>query len=104
MKAEIENMIKSEVGVLLYFSTPTCSVCRVIKPKLKELFEENFPLIKMVSVDSSEYPEISASYQVFSAPTILLYLDGKEFLREGRNISIGRFIQNTKRVYELLIS
>jgi len=103
-ESKIKDIIDSEVGVLLYFSTPSCNVCKVIKPKLKELFEANFPLIKMVSIDSSEYPQISASYQVFSAPTILLYLDKKEFAREGRNISIDRFIQNTKRVYELLIS
>jgi len=33
---DIEQIIKSEVGVLLYFSTPTCNVCQALKPKIIE--------------------------------------------------------------------
>ena len=101
---DIQKAIDEEVGVLLYFSTPACNVCKVIKPKLIEMFEENFPQIKFIAVDSSFQPEVAAQFSVFAAPTILLYLDKKEFLREGRNISFEEFYQKTKRIYELLIS
>ncbi|HIO90826.1 MAG TPA: thioredoxin [Campylobacterales bacterium] len=101
---EIRESIKKEVGVLLYFSTPTCNVCKAVEPKLKSEFKKNFPLIKIISIDSTVSPEISADFQVFSAATTLLYLDGKEFAREGRNISIDGFIHSTSRVYKLLIS
>lgn len=102
--SEVEDLISKEIGVLLYFSTPTCNVCKALKPKIMDEFEKNFPLIKLVFIDSSILPQISAKYNVFSVPTILLYLDKKEFAREGRNISIPLFIEKVKRVYKILTS
>ena len=101
---EVKRVIDSELGVLLYFSTPTCNVCHALKPKLVKEFDKNFPLIKKVFVDSSITPEIAAYFNVFSVPTILLFLDKKEFAREGRNISVPLFVDRVKRVYEIMTS
>jgi len=101
---ELEETIKSEIGVLLYFSTPTCNVCKALKPKIEEEFDKNFPLIKQYFIDSSIQPDIPASLNIFSVPTIVLFLDGREFLRESRNVSVSQFVDKTKRVYELLTS
>ncbi len=100
----VKKLIDSELGVLLYFSTPTCNVCQALKPKIINEFDKNFPLIKKVFVDSSVSPEIAANYNVFSVPTMLLFLDKKEFAREGRNVSVALFVDRIKRVYEIMIS
>ncbi len=100
---EVKELIDSELGVLLYFSTPTCNVCHALKPKIIEKFDKNFPLIKKVFVDSSVIPEIGAFYNVFSVPTMLLFLDRKEFVREGRNVSVPAFVDKVKRVYEIMM-
>lgn len=99
---EVEELIRDELGVLLYFSTPTCRVCKALKPKIIQEFEKNFPLIKLVFIDSTVLPEVSAKYQVFSVPTMILFLDRKEFAREGRNISVPAFVQKVGRVYGIL--
>ncbi len=100
---EVKRLIDSELGVLLYFSTPTCNVCHALKPKIIEEFDKNFPLIKKVFVDSSELPEIGVNYNVFSVPTMLLFLDKKEFVREGRNVSVPVFVDKVKRVYSIMM-
>jgi len=101
---EVKAFIESELGVLLYFSTPTCNVCQALKPKVIAEFEERFPQIKLVFIDSSVLPEVAASYSVFSVPTMILFLDRKEFAREGRNVSIPAFVQKVDRVYSILTS
>lgn len=101
---EVKKLIDEEVGVLLYFSTPTCNVCKALKPKIIEEFEKNFPLIKLIFIDSTVLPEVAANFQVFSVPTMILFLDRKEFAREGRNISISAFVSKVSRVYEILTS
>jgi len=101
---EIESLIKSELGVLLYFSTPTCNVCHALKPKIIEAFDEHFPKIKKHFIDSSQSPEIPASMGIFSVPTIVIYLDGKEFARESRNVSITALVEKISRPYEMMIS
>ncbi len=101
---EIEQLIREEVGVLLYFSTPTCNVCHALKPKIIEAFDTHFPQIKQCFIDSSLTPEIPASLAIFSVPTILVFLDGKEFARESRNVSVGELIKKISRPYEMMTS
>jgi len=100
---KLQELIKKEVGVLVYFSTPTCNVCHALKPKISQEFEENFPKIKQVFIDSSVTPEIPAHFNIFSVPTILIFLDGKEFARESRNVSVPLLINNIQRVYKILL-
>ncbi len=99
---EIDTLIKSELGVLLYFSTPTCNVCHALKPKIIEAFDTHFPVIKQQFIDSSLSPEIPAALGIFSVPTIVVFLDGKEFARESRNVSVSQLIKKIARPYEMM--
>ena len=38
---ELQNIIRSEVGVLLYFSGEHCNVCHALRPKFKEVFDDS---------------------------------------------------------------
>lgn len=99
---EVQNLIKEEVGVLLYFSGEHCSVCHALRPKFKELFDAEFPQIKQVYLDAHENPEISVHYRVFSVPTMLVFLDGREFVREGRAVSMHKLTEQLMRPYKML--
>ena len=99
---EVQNLIKEEVGVLLYFSGERCNVCHALRPKFKELFDSEFPLIRQIYLDAHENPEISAHYQVFSVPTMLVFLDGREFVREGRAVSIYKLSEQLMRPYKMM--
>jgi len=101
---ELENTIKSEVGVLLYFSGENCNVCHALRPKFKELFDSKFPKIKQIYLDAHQNPQISAHFRVFSVPTMLVFLDGREFLREGRAVSLHQLEDKLSRVYNILVS
>ena len=99
----LQELISKEIGVLVYFSTPTCNVCHALKPKISQEFGENFPKIKQVFIDSSLTPEIPAHFNIFSVPTILVFLDGREFARESRNVSVPLLVNNIQRVYKILL-
>jgi len=101
---EVNQIIREEIGVLFYFSTPTCNVCHALKPKISEAFEENFPKIRQYFIDSSLTPEIPASFNIFSVPTILVFLDGKEFLRKSRHMSVDEVVREIKRPYDIMTS
>ena len=99
---ELQNTIRSEVGVLLYFSGESCNVCHALRPKFKELFEKEFPLIKQIYLDAHENLEISAHFQVFSVPTMIVFMDGREFAREGRAVSMHQLTEKLKRPYQMM--
>jgi thioredoxin 1 len=100
----IEQTLDSELAVALYFSAPTCNVCHALKPKLLAAFETNLPLLQVISVDISETPQIASNFSVFTIPTLLIYLDGKEFLRKSRHMSVDQVIEEIKRPYDMMTS
>ena len=98
---EFEKFITSNEASLIYVSTPQCNVCKVLKPKLIDFINSEFPKIIMGYVDSEALPEVAAQNRIFTVPTILVFLDGKEFLRKSRNINLHEFRQDIERPYLL---
>ena len=96
------NAKKNSPAVLFYFSTPDCSVCKVLKPKLEELLNTKFPKISFQYVDLSKDREIAAQNSIFTVPTILICFEGKEFLRRSRNFSMDVLSEELSRPYEML--
>ena len=103
----IESYIKfinNNLGTVIYFSTPTCNVCKVLKPKLKDLLASEFPEMKFAYINSEEAKELAAQNNVFTVPTILFLFEGKEFIRKSRNINLNNLADELKRPYRLLFS
>lgn len=100
----INNTIKENLCVMVYFSAPTCNVCHALKPKLFEALDANFKEFKVESVDISVEEDIAPHFGVFAIPTVLVFLDGKEFLRKSRHMSVGEVINEIKRLYEIMTS
>jgi len=100
----IEKTIQENMAVMLYFSAPTCNVCHALKPKLLEAIEKNFQAFKIVSIDVSLQQEVAAHFQVFAIPTLLIFLDGREFIRKSRHMSVDEVVREIKRPYEIMIS
>jgi len=101
---EIEKTIKESMAVMLYFSAPTCNVCHALKPKLLDAIEKNFTAFEIISIDVSHEQDIAAHYSVFAIPTVLIFLDGREFVRKSRHMSIDEVIAEIKRPYEIMTS
>lgn len=85
----LQNRLKpDQAPVILYFLTPECSVCLSVYPQLMSLLEEDD--IEVIKIDASEFPEVAGQHLVFTAPTILVFFEGNEVLRESRFIDFRR--------------
>lgn len=98
---ELNEQIKSNEALLIYFSGENCGVCKTLKPKIFSSFNEVYPKIKQLEIKTEQNIELARQFNVFALPTILVFLDGKEFQRKERNISVSGFISDIKRPYEL---
>ncbi len=101
---EIKEKIETKDGVMLYSWGDNCNVCDVLKPKISESFKENFPKIEQIFIDAKNNTDIAAEFSVFSIPTTIVYLAGKEFAREGRAMSVNALVQKIQRPYEIMLS
>ncbi|NPA03390.1 MAG: thioredoxin family protein [Epsilonproteobacteria bacterium] len=98
---EIQHELKDNDAVLLYVTTPNCKVCEALRPKIIQLFNSNFPKVKLLLANLATIPALAGEFNIMSAPTMILFFEGKEFLREGRNVSLALLEQKVKKVYNL---
>lgn len=99
---EFIKLKEEEPAMLAYFSTEVCKVCKVLKPKVEELIQSEFSQIKLVYIKSDKLPEVAAQNHVFAAPTILVFIEGREYIRKSRNIGISELRQEIERPYSMI--
>ncbi|MCK4575307.1 thioredoxin [candidate division WOR-3 bacterium] len=77
-KDEFDNeVLKSEVPVLVDFWAPWCGPCQMVSPVIEELAEDYSGKIKVCKMNVDEVPSIAQTYNVMSIPTIALFKGGK---------------------------
>ena len=83
---------------LLYFTGKTCGVCKVLKPKLLEAVQENFPKVNLRVVDVEEEIEFTGQSMVFTLPVVILKANDKEMYRFARSFSVYEVLDKLKRL------
>lgn len=95
------EITKSNRAVCFYLSTPECTVCKVLKPKIIDMLENDFSEIIFCYVDLSIAKELSGQISIFSVPTILIYFEGKETIRASRNVHLDELREQIDRYYKI---
>jgi len=99
---EFQSLIKEHQAVCFYLSTPECNVCRVLKPKVIDMIEKDFPQMHFSYIDLNVAKEISGQLSVFSVPTILVYFEGKETIRVSRSVHLEELRRQIDRYYKMI--
>ena len=70
------EVLNSEMPVLLDFWAPWCGPCRMVSPIVDEIATERGD-IKVGKVNVDEQPELAAQFGVMSIPTLVVMKGGK---------------------------
>ncbi|WP_238916342.1 thioredoxin family protein [Clostridium sp. YIM B02555] len=97
----IDDKINNSKMLILYFSNKACGACEVIRSKVEKLLEL-YPEINIIDIDGEKEMEFAAMKSVFSFPLLILYIEGKEIIRIGRNIDFLEFEKSIDRYYKYL--
>jgi thioredoxin-like negative regulator of GroEL len=98
----LQQFIAEEAAVALYFYSDACAPCKILRPKVEELLSTKYPGIKLTFINATEENAIAAGFDVYSAPVILVFFEGKEYIRESKNISISELDDKIGRLYAML--
>lgn len=84
-----EEVLKSELPVLVDFWAVWCAPCQMIVPTLEHLAQNYKEKLKVFKLNIDENMKISAKYGIRSIPTLLLFSGG-----ELKETIVGALPQN----------
>ncbi len=71
-----QEVMESDKPVLIDFWATWCGPCRMLAPIIEEIAEEYSETVKVGKVNVDEEPELAASFQIASIPTVVVVKNG----------------------------
>ena len=84
---DIEQTLSDNRLCMFFIKAPDCGVCNVMLERVGELAEKS-PSLRSFYTDIREEPMIAGRFLVYSGPTVLLLMDGKEVYRGSQFINM----------------
>lgn len=83
MKGNFEQLINSDVPVLVDFYAEWCQPCKIQSPVLQELVREENGRIRVIKMDVDKNRRIAQRYQIQGVPTLILFRNGQVLWRQS---------------------
>jgi thioredoxin 2 len=81
--ADLERVVaESAVPVLVDFYADWCGPCKIMAPVLDDVASTRAGSVLVTKLDTDRNPTMAVRYAIRGIPTMILFVDGREYARE----------------------
>ena len=91
-----DELLRFEGKALVYFSSAAFPLCRVQDGEFREYSEKSGD-VKCINIISDKSPDLSMLYGIMSAPTLVLFENGKEIRRTSEVLKANEIEEFVKK-------
>jgi thioredoxin 1 len=77
----VNEVLESDLPVLVDFGAEWCPPCKMMKPVVDELAKQYEGKLRIVTMDTDQYPDVMTQYGVMGLPTFILFDGGQPVKR-----------------------
>lgn len=97
----LKDIVYEKPIVIVEIGSIRCCACSAISQKLESCFTGNDSVV-CYSVSLEAQPDIAAEMGIYSAPAVLVYVDGKLTIREAGVMSVEDIFARIQRYQQLM--
>lgn len=99
-QGSLDALVASTLTLILQFGDDSCAPCHAIRFKL-DLWLAKHPNVEARYIDIQTHLALCSQMGIMSAPTVIVYMDGKVAAREAGYFSLDDMLCRVERYLEM---
>jgi thioredoxin 2 len=87
------HVLRNNIPVVVDFWAPWCAPCRMMAPAFEQAAQRLEPRFRLAKLNTEQYPQLAEPYNVRSIPTLIVFADGREKMRQSGAMDAGSIMR-----------